>query len=142
MREPTGAEQRQQLAAALVDHALGQLAYFKAPGYVAFVDALPLTLSQKIQRGELRDGAGAARQCRLHRHADDEAPAEADRRQHDRPPRRRLRPRSGRITERAATARSLRGALTGAQSPDGAGRLTEQGDSPSTELGAPSTVAD
>src|SRR6185369_8655403 len=31
------------------------LAYFKAPGYVAFVDALPLTVSQKIQRGELRE---------------------------------------------------------------------------------------
>ncbi|HWK83941.1 MAG TPA: hypothetical protein VNS61_09395, partial [Caldimonas sp.] len=30
-------------------------AYFKAPGYVAFVDALPLTVSQKIQRSELRE---------------------------------------------------------------------------------------
>ncbi|MEO6747414.1 MAG: AMP-binding protein [Caldimonas sp.] len=58
-REPIGIDQRQQLAAALVDHALGQLAYFKAPGYVAFVDALPLTLSQKIQRGELRKMAQA-----------------------------------------------------------------------------------
>ena len=28
----------------IVEHALGQLAYFKAPGYVAFVDELPLTL--------------------------------------------------------------------------------------------------
>ena len=36
-------------------HALARLAYFKAPGYVAFVDALPLTASQKIQRGELRE---------------------------------------------------------------------------------------
>jgi len=58
-REPVPAEARPQLAAALVDHALGQLAYFKAPGYVAFVDALPLTLSQKIQRGELRKMAQA-----------------------------------------------------------------------------------
>jgi acyl-coenzyme A synthetase/AMP-(fatty) acid ligase len=41
----------------LVEHALGQLAYFKAPGYVAFVDALPLTPSQKIQRGELKSMA-------------------------------------------------------------------------------------
>ena len=32
-----------------------RLAYFKAPGYVAFVDALPLTSSQKVQRGELRE---------------------------------------------------------------------------------------
>ena len=40
-----------------VEHApdaLRQLAYYKAPGYVAFVEALPLTASQKIQRGELR----------------------------------------------------------------------------------------
>ncbi len=43
------------LAASVVDHALAQLAYYKAPGYVAFVDALPLTASQKIQRGELRE---------------------------------------------------------------------------------------
>ncbi len=35
----------------IVAHALAQLAYYKAPGYVAFVDALPLTASQKIQRG-------------------------------------------------------------------------------------------
>jgi acyl-coenzyme A synthetase/AMP-(fatty) acid ligase len=36
---------------------LEQLAYYKAPGYVAFVDALPVTLSQKVQRGQLRDVA-------------------------------------------------------------------------------------
>ncbi len=43
------------LAASIVAHALDQLAYYKAPGYVAFVDALPLTASQKIQRGQLRE---------------------------------------------------------------------------------------
>jgi acyl-coenzyme A synthetase/AMP-(fatty) acid ligase len=32
----------------------GQLAYYKAPGYIAFVDALPLTATQKIQRGVLK----------------------------------------------------------------------------------------
>ncbi|HEX7436906.1 MAG TPA: AMP-binding protein [Caldimonas sp.] len=53
-REPVAEAARAQLAASIVEHALGQLAYFKAPGYVAFVDELPLTLSQKIQRGELR----------------------------------------------------------------------------------------
>ena len=37
--------------AASSQHALQQLAYYKAPGYVAFVDALPLTASQKVQRG-------------------------------------------------------------------------------------------
>jgi acyl-CoA synthetase (AMP-forming)/AMP-acid ligase II len=48
-----------ELAAIIVEHALAQLAYYKAPGYVAFVDALPLTASQKIQRGELRQLAQA-----------------------------------------------------------------------------------
>ncbi|MDQ8017976.1 MAG: AMP-binding protein [Bordetella sp.] len=47
------------LAADIVRHALAQLAYYKAPGHVAFVDALPLTASQKIQRGELRQMAQA-----------------------------------------------------------------------------------
>ena len=49
--------QRAALAAEIVAHALTQLAYFKAPGYVAFVEALPLTLSQKIQRATLREMA-------------------------------------------------------------------------------------
>jgi acyl-coenzyme A synthetase/AMP-(fatty) acid ligase len=30
------------------------MAYYKAPAYIAFVDALPLTGTQKIQRGELK----------------------------------------------------------------------------------------
>ncbi|MEZ5650290.1 MAG: AMP-binding protein [Burkholderiaceae bacterium] len=41
-------------AADIVAHCLSELAYFKAPGYIAFVSALPLTATQKIQRGELR----------------------------------------------------------------------------------------
>lgn len=41
-------------AHALVAWMLTQLAYYKAPGYVAFVDVLPLTSTQKVQRGELR----------------------------------------------------------------------------------------
>lgn len=45
---------RPALAARIVQHALERLAYNKAPGYVAFVDALPLTASQKIARGELK----------------------------------------------------------------------------------------
>ena len=53
-REPLPAQDRERAARSIVEHALAQLAYFKAPGYVAFVDRLPLTLSQKIQRGELR----------------------------------------------------------------------------------------
>ncbi len=51
-REPVGDTARE--AADIVAHALGELAYFKAPGYVAFVDALPLTATNKIQRGELK----------------------------------------------------------------------------------------
>ena len=34
--------------------ALDQMAYYKVPGYIAFVDALPLTPTQKIQRAELK----------------------------------------------------------------------------------------
>ena len=49
------ADERPQLAAAITRHALAQLAYYKAPGYVAFVDALPLTLSQKVQRAQLKN---------------------------------------------------------------------------------------
>jgi len=59
LREEVTNDQPDQLAASIVDHALAQLAYYKAPGYVAFVDALPLTPSQKIQRGQLRDLARA-----------------------------------------------------------------------------------
>jgi acyl-CoA synthetase (AMP-forming)/AMP-acid ligase II len=45
----------ERLATSIVRHALERLAYFKAPGYVAFVEAVPLTASQKIQRSELRE---------------------------------------------------------------------------------------
>ena len=50
---------RHEAAADIVDWCLARLAYYKAPGYVAFVDALPLTTSQKVQRGELRTMAAA-----------------------------------------------------------------------------------
>ena len=42
------------LARAIVAWCLERLAYYKVPGYVAFVPDLPLTSTQKIQRGELR----------------------------------------------------------------------------------------
>jgi acyl-CoA synthetase (AMP-forming)/AMP-acid ligase II len=57
--DPVADAARAAVAAGIVGHALAQLAYYKAPGYVAFVDALPLTASQKIQRGELRELARA-----------------------------------------------------------------------------------
>lgn len=52
-------DSRHEAAADIVDWCLARLAYYKAPGYVAFVDALPLTTSQKVQRGELRTMAAA-----------------------------------------------------------------------------------
>lgn len=39
----------------IVDWALDQMAYYKVPGWVAFVESLPLTATQKIQRGSLKD---------------------------------------------------------------------------------------
>jgi acyl-CoA synthetase (AMP-forming)/AMP-acid ligase II len=39
----------------LVNYCLQRLSYFKVPGYIIFVDALPVTSTQKIQRGELRN---------------------------------------------------------------------------------------
>jgi acyl-CoA synthetase (AMP-forming)/AMP-acid ligase II len=45
----------QALAGELVAWCLARLAYYKAPGYVAFVTALPVTSTQKIQRGSLKD---------------------------------------------------------------------------------------
>jgi acyl-coenzyme A synthetase/AMP-(fatty) acid ligase len=54
-REPLQPSDRAAVAASIVEHALAQLAYYKAPGWVAFVDEVPLTPSQKIQRGQLRE---------------------------------------------------------------------------------------
>ena len=34
--------------------ALDQMAYYKVPGWIAFVDSLPLTATQKLQRGEMK----------------------------------------------------------------------------------------
>jgi acyl-CoA synthetase (AMP-forming)/AMP-acid ligase II len=51
---PADAAGAQALAEAITRHALERLSYFKAPGWVAFVHALPLTASQKIARGELK----------------------------------------------------------------------------------------
>ena len=45
--------------------ALDALVYFKAPGYVVFVEAIPRTASQKPQRGEIRRLAGTWRSSAL-----------------------------------------------------------------------------
>ena len=52
---------RRAAAQDIVRWCLERLAYYKAPGYVAFVDALPLTASQKVQRAELRALAATLR---------------------------------------------------------------------------------
>ncbi len=49
-----GVDATAALAAALAEHCIGHLAYHKAPGYVLFAEALPMTASQKIQRGRLK----------------------------------------------------------------------------------------
>jgi acyl-CoA synthetase (AMP-forming)/AMP-acid ligase II len=46
--EPTAAAQE------IVARCAARLAYFKVPGYVAFVDTLPVTATQKLQRSETR----------------------------------------------------------------------------------------
>ena len=55
LRRSSHAPTPDSVATSIVTHALERLAYFKAPGYIAFVDALPLTVSQKIQRGDLKE---------------------------------------------------------------------------------------
>ncbi|MDF3383937.1 MULTISPECIES: AMP-binding protein [Sulfitobacter] len=42
------------LAREITEWSLTQLAYYKAPGFIAFVEALPLTATQKLQRGVLK----------------------------------------------------------------------------------------
>ena len=49
-----GAKADAARARAMVAWCLDRLAYYKAPGYVAFVPDLPLTSTQKVQRGELK----------------------------------------------------------------------------------------
>jgi len=42
------------LAIEITQWCLTQLAYYKAPGFIAFVTSLPLTATQKIQRAMLK----------------------------------------------------------------------------------------
>ena len=50
-----------ELATSIAEWALDQMAYYKVPGYIAFIDDLPLTPTQKIQRKALKDMALALR---------------------------------------------------------------------------------
>ena len=44
-----------ELALQIFDAVAARLAYYKLPGYIAFVPALPLTASHKLQRGVLKE---------------------------------------------------------------------------------------
>ncbi|MCS3897470.1 acyl-CoA synthetase (AMP-forming)/AMP-acid ligase II [Bradyrhizobium japonicum USDA 38] len=51
--EEAGADRAR--AEEIVRWSLEQMAYYKAPGWICFVDSLPLTATEKIQRGGLKD---------------------------------------------------------------------------------------
>jgi acyl-coenzyme A synthetase/AMP-(fatty) acid ligase len=55
-----GAAPTLETACALQGHCLEALAYYKAPGYVAFRAELPQTASQKLARGEIKALAARA----------------------------------------------------------------------------------
>ncbi len=56
----SGAAPTLEIACALQAHCLEALAYYKAPGYVAFRADLPQTASQKLARGEIKALAAQA----------------------------------------------------------------------------------
>ena len=51
---PIDAAAGQALAREFATYCRERLAYYKAPGWIAFVDTLPVTATQKIQRGEMK----------------------------------------------------------------------------------------
>lgn len=50
-----GNQKTREVALSIQDWCLERLAYFKAPGYVAFVDALPVTATNKVQKQKLAE---------------------------------------------------------------------------------------
>jgi acyl-CoA synthetase (AMP-forming)/AMP-acid ligase II len=50
-----GAPRSRETAVSIQDWCLERLAYFKAPGHLAFVDALPTTSTNKVQKSRLAD---------------------------------------------------------------------------------------
>ena len=52
-----------EIAISIQDWCLERLAYFKAPGHVAFVDSLPTTATNKVQKAKLADFAFNAADC-------------------------------------------------------------------------------
>lgn len=49
-----GIPHSEETAVAIFEQSITSLVYYKTPGYIAFVDQLPLTASQKPQRGEIK----------------------------------------------------------------------------------------
>ena len=52
---PVDVTHRDAFARDVLEFCLQRLAYFKAPGYVLFCEKLPLTPTEKIQRGRLKE---------------------------------------------------------------------------------------
>ena len=74
-RRPLTSAEQAVFAGELVDFCLERLAYFKAPGYVAICERLPLTPTEKIQGGFEGACLGVADFARLRRYA---CPEKAD----------------------------------------------------------------
>lgn len=56
----------EQVADRVFDHCAAHLTYFKVPGYIAFVDALPTTSTQKVRKASLKplaDDPFSAKAC-------------------------------------------------------------------------------
>jgi len=51
----SGEQANESLARQIVEGSLQSLSYFKAPAYIAFVEGLPLTASQKVSRAAVRE---------------------------------------------------------------------------------------
>lgn len=57
VRLKDGSTVDRETALRIQDHCLDKMTYFKAPGYVAFVDSLPTTVTNKVQKTRLSDFA-------------------------------------------------------------------------------------
>lgn len=49
-----GNEASEALAKEIFEHSYAQMTYFKTPAYIAFIEELPLTASQKLKRGDMK----------------------------------------------------------------------------------------
>ena len=54
LRDTTPADRNAATAEAISTWALGEMAYYKVPGWIAFVDDLPRTPTEKILRAALK----------------------------------------------------------------------------------------